>query len=358
MDSHRIAIRLALLAALAVLALPSAASAASVSPTQLTGNPDCKSLNSGWTEFKIDRGDIAAGSYSDGTLTVTLTTVGGKQLFSWSANHSVDAVLVKGGTDTNAYLYDPESYGDTDIGPPPTGGTSHVAFCYDEGDVENPCGVDMDEDGVGDNCDNCDSVANQGQEDRDGDGVGDACDNCAATANANQSDGDGDGVGDACDNCPTTMNAGQQDADGDGVGDACEPPPPVVTSSDPPPAEQVVLPTTAEDPGGQLVLGERIAPGRARLIGATGCRGSAFNVRVVGRQMAAVVWRLDGRVVKRTNSAASRYTLRINPQRMSVGVHRLVATVRFSASSRTRSQRFNMSFQRCARALQAPRFTG
>ena len=43
----------------------------------------------------------------------------------------------------------------------------------------------------------------------------------AACAN----DADGDGAFDQCDNCPTTPNSGQEDVDGDGVGDACECPP-------------------------------------------------------------------------------------------------------------------------------------
>ena len=42
-------------------------------------------------------------------------------------------------------------------------------------DPEGPVADDQDGDGVGNNLDNCPSVANPGQEDSDGDGEGDAC---------------------------------------------------------------------------------------------------------------------------------------------------------------------------------------
>lgn len=88
--------------------------------------------------------------------------------------------------------------------------------------IPNEGQADADADGTGDVCDNCPSVPNREQADRDGDGLGDACDNCPAAANPGQADGDRDGAGDACDDCPAMPNAGQSDFDKDGVGDACE----------------------------------------------------------------------------------------------------------------------------------------
>ena len=64
--------------------------------------------------------------------------------------------------------------------------------------------------------------------DVDDDGILNDIDNCPAIANADQTDGDADGVGDVCDNCPRTRNPDQADRGGlgsdgsDGVGDACQ----------------------------------------------------------------------------------------------------------------------------------------
>jgi hypothetical protein len=110
----------------------------------------------------------------------------------------------------------------------------------------------------------------------------------------------------------------------------------------------------------QLLLPERIVPGTARLLGPTGCVAKAFKARVRGTKMATLVFVLDGTVVKRVRNTknAKVVALRINPAKFKVGVHRLVVNVTFRSGSGTKPKTMRLSFQRCAKKLVAPRFTG
>lgn len=134
------------------------------------------------------------------------------------------------------------------------------------------------------------------------------------------------------------------------------------------PADQVIPPPGGETlvagenvaPAGQIVLGERITPGRARLIGPTGCQSRAFHARIKGTRVAKVVFTLDGKRIKtlRKVNFHKTFAVRLDPSRMRIGVHRLVATVTFQKGTGSKAKKFRLSFQRCARKVAAPQFTG
>ena len=122
---------------------------------------------------------------------------------------------------------------------------------------------------------------------------------------------------------------------------------------------QATAPTTS-NPGEQAVLGVRIGPGRARLLGPAGCTARVFHARVSGVRIAKVVFLLDGKKIKtltKKNFAGS-YAVRIDPRQLRIGVHRLIAKVTFTRGSATKAKTYRLAFQRCPRALRAPRFTG
>lgn len=79
-------------------------------------------------------------------------------------------------------------------------------------DPTPPDDVDSDNDGYINSNDNCPYSANADQADMDNDGVGDICDD----------DIDGDGVPNISDNCLLVANSDQTDINEDGIGDACQ----------------------------------------------------------------------------------------------------------------------------------------
>jgi hypothetical protein len=135
----RVTIRRSLVVGLAAVAgavalftvLP--ATATHVNPTLVPGNASCPA---GTTELKVE--PVTDGTFSDGTLTVVIDvrdTAGG-QVFDWTSNIGVDAVIAKGGPNSNVYTYSPESIGDTGLHAPANAsgkfaGLSHISFCYD-----------------------------------------------------------------------------------------------------------------------------------------------------------------------------------------------------------------------------------
>jgi hypothetical protein len=120
------------------------AAAASVNPTAISDdkNPTCAEVapaGASWTEFKLEGTRLADGTYSNGTITVTISNYsdsssGTPGSFDWAADQGVDAIVVKAGSfKHNLYVYDPEATSDEGLAPQAgTGnGISHISFCYD-----------------------------------------------------------------------------------------------------------------------------------------------------------------------------------------------------------------------------------
>ncbi|HUG64693.1 MAG TPA: hypothetical protein VMK83_05695 [Gaiellaceae bacterium] len=121
------------------LVASSLAGAAKVAPEFSAGaaNKSCSNFQGAgqtWIELKVDPN--ANGTFSDGTLTVTITNTQNDKTFDWSSNIGVDAVFVKAGNDGSyLYRYDPPSEETSDSGLTSPGDSgneiSHISFCYD-----------------------------------------------------------------------------------------------------------------------------------------------------------------------------------------------------------------------------------
>jgi hypothetical protein len=123
-------------AAGALLISPAVASAASVEPVFVDGNPTCADLGYGHG-LKFD--PPSAGSQSSDGVTIDMSLGDDEfgKLVDWTASAPIDAVIVKGGSNANAYTYPGESSGDTGLHTPFNGpdkyyGLSHVDFCWDD----------------------------------------------------------------------------------------------------------------------------------------------------------------------------------------------------------------------------------
>ena len=117
---------------------------------------------------------------------------------------------------------------------------SAITWAFQIGDGEGMENLDFDNDDIPNEEDNCDLIYNPNQEDLDDDGLGDVCDedddgdgiadvddNCPYLYNPDQApicslDADGDGIEDLEDNCPNASNLNQLDSDSDGIGDVCD----------------------------------------------------------------------------------------------------------------------------------------
>lgn len=118
-----------------------------VVPEEWTDNPDCSDIGFGFG-FKIDKYPeattyplqsgtnlvLTGGAPEDPTNSVTISSLVGDEgaTFDWTSTLGIDAVIVKGGNNSNVYVYDPEATGDTGLGTPDSAAAiSHIEFCYD-----------------------------------------------------------------------------------------------------------------------------------------------------------------------------------------------------------------------------------
>ena len=188
--------------------------------------------------------------------------------------------------------------------------------------------TDVDDDGVSDVPDNCDSVANPGQADADRDGVGDACD-----ATPRGIDADGDGVGALDDRCPlqfSTLPGGCPatppvvgDTDRDGrvnAADSC--PFEAATTSNGCPLPAIAALSTKV---------RRCGSGRCATVRVQTSRVDT-KVRVTFQRRTCLSGRCRWvRVLRRTTTVSSRKIAKVKSRRLSRGRYRAVVVVSSSA---------------------------
>jgi uncharacterized protein affecting Mg2+/Co2+ transport len=110
----------------------------------------------------------------------------------------------------------------------------------------------------------------------------------------------------------------------------------------------------------QQTLPEEIVNGTARLTGPSGCVKKAFSATVRGSRIAKVTFFVDGKKRKTISAKTGqrKFQFKVRPNALGRGIHRVTARVEFVAESQTKTRTLRLSFQRCARQVVTPRFTG
>jgi hypothetical protein len=114
--------------------LPGLPSGSGVVPVLVDGNPTCADLGYGDFELKVE-GSYNGRFYFDDQNFVDITSADNKY-FDWVSTLGIDAVIAKGASGADVYVYAPEAYADTALHPPvnPSGSPatiSHLNFCFD-----------------------------------------------------------------------------------------------------------------------------------------------------------------------------------------------------------------------------------
>jgi uncharacterized repeat protein (TIGR01451 family) len=132
------------------------------------------------------------------------------------------------------------------------------------------------------------------------------------------------------------------------------PPPPPPTPPTPPSAPPIT-------PSGDVMpVAQVLSTGTARLIGPSRCVSGPFVARVTGKNIAKVVFMLDGKRFKTVlaKGASTTFKAQIKPRGRSSKAHRVTAVVTFKASANTRSRTLRFAYLGCARQAAAPQFAG
>lgn len=100
----------------------------------------------------------------------------------------------------------------------------------------------------------------------------------------------------------------------------------------------------------------------ARIASRSGCQRRAFSVRVSGKSITSVEFRVDNRRVRTLTrpDKRGRYVYKLDPRKFDPGSHRVTARVTFSPTTGTTARTLRSTFRRCAAVSRrvSPRFTG